>query len=276
MILYLFRALAISFFSILLFFTSAASAQRVGLVTAITGEAWAEAKEQRRPLALKSEIFSEDTLITSPQAKIQLLFEDDSILALGPSTTLRIADFKFDGTKKPGMAVHLLQGIIRMVSGKVVEQNPEGFKISSPLAVIGIRGTITLHDVQPLAEHHFVEYLGPGHTVWIQGPDGKVLLIEKSRFGGDFTPGQPTPSEPRPMTPEEMNRGMMETSPNSGIPAASGGILQPAGVLQSEGNANIDGSPSFDQGLRSVQEQGLSRQAEEAINNNNMNNRLQQ
>jgi len=256
-----YRVVKFSILFILLLSTSAMAAPRAGMVTAINGEAWAEARGQRRSLALKSDVFSEDTLITEAGAKLQLLFEDDSILSMGPSATLSIADFKFDGSAAPSMAVHLVQGITRMVSGKIVEQNPEGFKISSPLAVIGIRGTITLHDVQPLEEHHFVEYLDPGHTVLIQGPDGKILVLEEPLVGGDLAPGRPTPSTPRPMTPDELNRGMRETSPHP-APQATGG--QGLGTALPGAEA---GNDLLEQGLRSDQEQKLSQTAETGFQN---------
>ncbi len=101
------------------------------------------------------------------------------------------------------MAIHIAKGIARMVSGKIVKKSPDKFKITSPLATIGIRGTITMHEVGPKAERHFAESLGEGHSVWIQGQDGKTLKLHSSLTGVDLQLGKPTPKKPRPQTWEE-------------------------------------------------------------------------
>lgn len=186
------------------------AADRAGIVTALEGQAWAEGAGQRRTLALKSEIQARDTVITDAGSRVSVLFEDDTVLSMGPAAMVRVEDFAYGG-QTPALGMRLLHGVVRVVSGKIVEQNPEAFKISSPLAVIGIRGTITQHYILPDQERHFVEHLGPGHTVWIKGPDGVIVTIEQSMMGIDLRPGQPTPPAPRPMTQEERLKGLDAT-----------------------------------------------------------------
>ncbi|MDY0275252.1 MAG: FecR family protein [Desulfomicrobium sp.] len=195
------------------FCSSAYSSPRVGLVIGFDQEAWAMNNGMRRELVMKSEVFATDTIVTDATGKVQILFEDDSVISLGPSSSISIEQFSFGSAQSPAMSIKLVQGLSRFVSGKVVEQNPEGFTISSPLAVIGIRGTITQHNIQSELESHYVEQLDPGHVVTIQGPDGHVLEFFSSLTGVDLRPGMPTPREPRPMIPNESQRGQQETQP---------------------------------------------------------------
>jgi hypothetical protein len=224
------------------------AADRAGIVTALEGQAWAEGAGQRRTLALKAEIQARDTVITDAGSRLSVLFEDDTILSLGPSATVRVEDFAYGG-QTPALGMRLVQGVARVVSGKIVEQNPEAFKLSSPLAVIGIRGTITQHDVTPDQERHFVEYLGSGHTVWIKGPDGVIVTIEQSLMGIDLRPGQPTPRAPRPMTREERMRGIEATL--SARPA-------PGSALQGQDFPPMHELPQ--QGMETVRDQDLQRE----------------
>lgn len=174
-----------------------------GTVIAISGKAWAEINGKKEVLQLKSKIFEKDTLITDANGRLQILFIDDSVLSLGGSTTVAISNFSFGEKKSSNMAIHIAKGITRMVSGKIVKQNPDKFKISSPLATIGIRGTITMHDVGAQTERHFVESLGKGHTVWLKGQDGGIVVLRSSLTGVDLQLGKATPKNPRSQTWEE-------------------------------------------------------------------------
>ncbi len=180
--------------------------QPVGTVVSISGKVWAQKSTQKRALSIKSPVMEKDRLTTGKNGRVQILFADDSILSLAPATTVTIKSFSFARTKSPNMALHIAKGITRMVSGKIVAQHPEGFKISSPLATIGIRGTITVHDVKQKSEQHFVELLGKGHDVWIQGHDGKTVKLASSLVGVDLRQGEPTPDKGRPMTWQEQKR----------------------------------------------------------------------
>lgn len=222
------------------------SAQRAGMLTDATGGVWADRGGQRVPLAIKAEIDTLDVLNTDGAGKATILFDDDTTLSMGPSATVAVRDFAFGTGAKPALAVHLVQGASRIVSGKVVEQNPEGFKITSPLAVIGIRGTVTQSNVRTTEEYHFVEHLDPGHYVFVQGEDGYVLRLTESMTGVLLRRGQSTPHEPRRMTPEERERGVAETLIER--PARGHGLRE---------LAQPDGHDIIERGQEVGQEQGV-------------------
>ncbi len=180
-----------------------AAEQPVGTVISLRGEAWAGTEAKKRILNIKSRVMEKDRLTTGSNGRMQIIFTDDSILSLAPATTVAIKSFSFGKTDSPNMALHIAKGITRMVSGKTVAQHPEGFRISSPLATIGIRGTVTIHDVKQENEHHFVEFLGENHDVWIQGPDGNIVQLDTSLTGVDLRLGKATPARGRPMTWKE-------------------------------------------------------------------------
>lgn len=114
----------------------------LGQVQAKTGEA------APRMLAKGGPVFAQDVVTTKTDAdKAKIKFLDDSVLEIGPSSVCALADYAFDDTDsaKSKQSITMGKGVFRLVTGKIVVQNPENLVVKSPLAVVGIRGTTTDH-----------------------------------------------------------------------------------------------------------------------------------
>ncbi|MYN08315.1 FecR family protein [Pseudoduganella aquatica] len=96
-----------------------------------------------KPLALRSEVESGDTLLTQAGAYAQLRFIDNSEVIMKPSTTLQVEQFAFARGKQADdqASFQLLKGGMRSVSGLLGQRSKEKFLIRTPSANIGIRGT---------------------------------------------------------------------------------------------------------------------------------------
>lgn len=127
----------ISFF----IFTVSAVAADIGTVIKITPGVSLTRDGQTQPLALKDGIRADDIINTDASGKVQIIFTDDSTLSLGNSTNFHMRDYA-EGTGDANFQGHLGKGVARVITGFIVEQNPQGFKLSTPLGVAGIRGTI--------------------------------------------------------------------------------------------------------------------------------------
>lgn len=121
---------------------TAFGAERVGVVVAIEGQATATGVGNVRALKLKSVIFANDKIVTKPRAKLQIMFDDDSLLAQGENSTLVMDKFVYDPKRKgeSSFSVKMTKGLFRLITGKVAEMNPDQFKVRTRRAVIGIRG----------------------------------------------------------------------------------------------------------------------------------------
>ena len=140
---FLIAVLGFCFFS-----SSLAWAQPAGLVIAVQPEATAERGGIIRILQLKDDIDVLDVLSTGSEGRLQIFFSDDSTITLGPNTTLAVSQFA-PGGPKPESKLDIAKGAVRFVTGKVTEKNPDGFKMETPEAVIGIRGTGGLVEAGP-------------------------------------------------------------------------------------------------------------------------------
>ncbi|MFM7532427.1 MAG: FecR domain-containing protein [Rubrivivax sp.] len=72
-----------------------------------------------------------------------LVFNDGSRAALRPETALRVRGFRYqpEDQRQDELAVDLLQGWLRKVSGEIARRNPGSFEMRVGDATIGIRGT---------------------------------------------------------------------------------------------------------------------------------------
>lgn len=66
---------------------------------------------------------------------------DQGFLVLRPRTVARIARYQADIGGRVEIRLELEKGVARVVSGKAAQTQPQGFRMETPLAVIGVRGT---------------------------------------------------------------------------------------------------------------------------------------
>ena len=121
--------------------TGSCLAKEVGQVISFKAGVSAQRDGQAVELALKSPVSASDVLTTNATGRAQILFDDDTTVALGSNTSLSLEKVVADGAK-PAFSARLGQGVARFITGKIVEKNPDGFKVETPDATVGIRGTM--------------------------------------------------------------------------------------------------------------------------------------
>ncbi|MDR2200172.1 MAG: FecR family protein, partial [Deltaproteobacteria bacterium] len=93
------------------------------------------------PIEVGMEIRLSDTVRTGSAGRVRILFNDDSLVAVGPGALFRMDEYSDSGSDQSFKA-NVTEGLARFVTGKIVEANPKGFQVTAPEAVVGIRGTI--------------------------------------------------------------------------------------------------------------------------------------
>jgi FecR protein len=93
-----------------------------------------------RALAVGSEVFRNELVRTGLQSDAKLIFLDDTNLSVGPASEVTLDRFVYDPDKSAGaVVVKTTKGIFRFVTGS---QRPQNYVINTPIASIGVRGTI--------------------------------------------------------------------------------------------------------------------------------------
>ena len=137
------RLPAAKFLALLLLWSSMACAVD-GQITNLSGAVVAKRSEgQTRILSLKSAVSEGDIIATSVNSYVRIKFTDGAEIVLRPNTQLKIDAYKYSEqpSETENMAVSLLKGGLRTVTGLLGRRNPGAFKLSTPNATIGIRGT---------------------------------------------------------------------------------------------------------------------------------------
>ncbi|MDR2198277.1 MAG: FecR family protein [Deltaproteobacteria bacterium] len=113
----------------------------IGKVIGLAGDAAIVREGREIPVEVGQELRVSDSLRTGSEGRVRILFNDDSMAAVGPGSLFRMEEYVDSGSEQSFKA-HVAEGLARFVTGKIVEANPRGFSVTAPEAVVGIRGTI--------------------------------------------------------------------------------------------------------------------------------------
>jgi len=122
---------------------SSYGAEHAGRVLIAAGEVTIVRGAQTIAAQSGTEVESGDTVQLGSRSNAQLLLTDNSIIALRPETTFRLAQYHFTGHSAPGenAFLSLLKGGMRTLTGIIGHIRHEEYHVTTPTATIGIRGT---------------------------------------------------------------------------------------------------------------------------------------
>jgi hypothetical protein len=178
---------------LLLFFSYPAlgASGTAGEIISFTPGAAVEREGEKIALALKSPVYPGDTIITDANGRLRIWLDDDSCLSLGPDTVFTLEGYESEGNN-PRFQSRLPQGLVRILTGKIVEANPGGFSVTTPEATVGIRGTIVVISSRwgktvVYVENTLRQVLANGEEV----PSGHKAIISRPGGAPVFEPLQP-------------------------------------------------------------------------------------
>lgn len=94
-------------------------------------------------LATKSEVAEGDELSTQDETYARIKFVDGGEIVLRPNTQLKVTNYAYVENKpqSDNIVLSLIRGGLRAVTGLLGKRNNDRFKLETPTATIGIRGT---------------------------------------------------------------------------------------------------------------------------------------
>jgi hypothetical protein len=159
---------------------------------------------QRVPVKGESFIAG-DTIVTGSSGSAQIRMSDGGMVAVRPDTQLKLDQYVFNGREDGSerTLVSLIKGGFRAITGLIGNRNKDNYKILTPSATIGIRGTD--HEtvvIPPGATGGFqagtYDRVYRGATI-IETDKGK-LIVNPNQVG--FTPGKGAAPVLLPKIPE--------------------------------------------------------------------------
>jgi hypothetical protein len=126
----------------LLCFATLSPANDVGQIKVMAGTVHLERDGKRIPAQVGMAVRQSDSLITGFDGTAGVTFTDNSLLSVGPNSTLAIDHYAFDSTTHAGQFdASLKKGSLAVVSGKIVKQSPGAMRVHTPTSIMGVRGT---------------------------------------------------------------------------------------------------------------------------------------
>jgi len=275
---YILHSLA-AFILVAAFNPSALAADKaIGLVVALRGKVIAvnPGGAQRR-LAVRSKIYPADTIKTGPRGRVQLMFDDNTLISLSGNTDMQIAEYQWNPEQKTGaMKTRVNEGVFRIMGGAITQAAPRNFATETPAGTIGIRGSMYAGKVAGSSLRllfqggkgiYFSNKAGtvnidrPGFGTYVAGPTARPteptrfsredidqleeVAVEPPTDGGEDEPG-----DPQPDADSQAPAGTNEAEPTdpaseSQTPADSAG--EPGTADDSQSVQGLESLEAFDE-----------------------------
>ena len=121
--------------------TVATAEDSSGMVVASRGEVIALSNGGSRELKQGDFIYVKDEIMTTNRSFVVLQFEDGAKVTVRPDSTLIIEQYLYNGDAGDEAELNLVSGGLRVITGAMAKTNPENYKVRTPVALMGVRGT---------------------------------------------------------------------------------------------------------------------------------------
>jgi hypothetical protein len=210
------------------------SAMAAGNVDLVRGEVSVVNRDgQPRGITKGDRVVQGETVVTGNDGELLLTTDDSGVLAVRPRSRLLIDDYKVNGGQNDSVLLRLLRGGLRSITGWVSKTAPRNYRIITPTATVGIRGT----------DHEVAVVEG--------GPDEGSTLNQ-------VTTGQTTLSTPAGSINLDAGQVGATTSlsnPPQPLPTAPPGVFVPRATDTRVGELKQDAEGQQEQRLRARQQQ---------------------
>lgn len=86
-------------------------------------------------------IYEQQTITSGADGEVHIVTEDGGIIAVRPNTVFRVDQYKAEGSSLDRIFMSLLKGSVRSITGWIGKHDYSAYRITTPSATIGIRGT---------------------------------------------------------------------------------------------------------------------------------------
>lgn len=119
-----------------------AETRAAGTVVLAAGPVYLQHGKQRSPLARGSQLQPGQTIVTGEGGFAHVRMADGGLVAVRPFSTFQIEVFDYQQDQASDRVRYRLdEGVARAITGGVGEANKEAFRLNTPVAAVGVRGT---------------------------------------------------------------------------------------------------------------------------------------
>jgi hypothetical protein len=153
------------------------SAELFGTVDSLSGSAFVlDQHGKSTAVSIGMKIYEGQTINSGPDGEVHLVSEDGGIIALRPDSVFRVDEYKAEGSSADKIFMTLLSGAMRSITGWIGKHDTSAYRVTTPNATIGIRGTdheITVIDKGSGDEPGTYDTVNEGATI-LKTPQGEA------------------------------------------------------------------------------------------------------
>ncbi len=185
---------------------SAGAWAAAGTVQFVAGDVRLERAGSQQAVARGAGVEAGDVLKSGADGQAQVRFSDGGIVALYPQSQISISAYSDSAQAGQGedrFALRFVQGALRAVTGKIGQRNPQNYRVITPTAVVGVRGTafkVFMNDqgeVEVSGEHNTIDVCTQAGCTEVK-PREAVRVISEQQL--------PVYTHTRAMLPMPLNR----------------------------------------------------------------------
>lgn len=100
-------------------------------------------KNPPRPVVKNDTVASGTVIRTGDNSHAVLKFEDGQVVSMQANSTFKVREYRYEPkqVEENSIVFSMFRGGMRFISGQIGQRNPNAFRLATPSATIGIRGT---------------------------------------------------------------------------------------------------------------------------------------
>ncbi|BBK38437.1 hypothetical protein STAQ_35150 [Allostella sp. ATCC 35155] len=155
-----------------------------------------------RQLRVGDRVFQNERIQTAADGRAQILFLDETSITVGPNSAVVLDTFVYDPDRgRHSVLIEATQGVLRFVSGS---GDSRSFQIRTPVATVGVRGTVLDILVAPDGATTVLVVEGAADLRAIGS--GRVEALDRIGFASTVATRQSAPTPPAPPSEAVRNR----------------------------------------------------------------------
>jgi len=234
-----------------------------GRIYVVNGNVYVAQGKNPAHRVIDSEVIVSDTLINTDKKSAALLrFEDGQVVTMQANSTFQVREYRYDANRieNSNIVFSMFRGGMRFITGLIGQKRKQAFRLLTPNATIGIRGTEFMVAMADKAMYSQVLYgnigmtnaagttvLGAGQTAVIASSRALATMVSASAIpSGTFSellsiPVQPS-AIPAPAAPPPASVPAPSAAGAGAVAGAALGVT--AGALAGVAGSDADSAPA--------------------------------
>ncbi len=207
----------------------------IGVSAIVVNRVQAANNGHDRQLRVGDRVFQNERIETGADGRTQLIFLDETTITVGPNSAVVLDTFVFDPDRgRHSVVIQATHGVLRFVSGS---GNSSAFEIRTPVATVGVRGTVL--DILVARDGATTVLVVEGAADLRSLGSGRLEALNRVGLASTVASRQSAPTPPAPPSDAVRSR-LRALAPAAGRQLATTGDVPLPSSVDTKGGIVID------------------------------------